>query len=162
LSCLSGPQGDRGEAGSTGQKGSTGDKGSKGEMGLCGLNGSKGSAGAKGEKGAAGPSLGGVTYTRWGQSSCPSGTTSLYNGRVGTSYYNNRGGGSNFLCMPNSPEYTLGYRSGTQGYNYITAAEYQGTPTSSNQGYAATCVVCHVPTWYSVIMIPAKTSCPLF
>ena len=58
----------------------------------------------KGDIGPAGPRSGGVTYTRWGKSSCPNitGTELVYSGRTGGSHYQH-GGAANYLCMPTDP-----------------------------------------------------------
>ena len=134
--------------------------GPKGENGSTGSQGVKGKTGATGPPGAPAAMTGGVTYTRWGSQSCPTGAIAVYNGTVGAAPGNSRGGGSNYVCMPSNPEYSLSYRSGSQGYSYIYAAEYQSPLVSRAGGRIVTCVLCYVPTRYSVIMIPAKATCP--
>ena len=50
----------------------------------------------------------GVTYTRWGKSSCPStdGTQLVYAGRAVRSAFNSPGGGGGeILCLPLNPDY---------------------------------------------------------
>ena len=89
---LPGRDGQKGEKGD-GQKGEKGDKGGKGDTGPVGNTGSKGDAG-------------GVVYTRWGRTSCPSNTGAqlLYEGIAGGSYYNTYGGGANYVCLPKVPQ----------------------------------------------------------
>ena len=75
--------------------------------------------GPRGPQGIAGPpgqKNGGVVYIRWGKTSCPNvtGTELVYAGRAGGSWYRHTGGGANYLCMPNDPDY-LAYQSGVQG-----------------------------------------------
>ena len=57
-----------------------------------------------------------MVYTRWGKSSCPSvsGTTLVYAGRTGGTWYAHKGGAVNYLCMPDDPDY-LSYQPGVQG-----------------------------------------------
>ncbi|VDI27280.1 Hypothetical predicted protein [Mytilus galloprovincialis] len=46
----------------------------------------------------------GVTYIRWGRKGCPAGADIIYTGQVGGNSHANRGGGVNYLCLPNDPE----------------------------------------------------------
>ena len=68
----------------------------------------------------------GTTYTRWGNSSCPSinGTELLYAGKAGGTYYSSSGGGVEKLCLPDNPDYLPG-TTGASGLAYIYGAEYQ-------------------------------------
>ena len=138
----------------------------RGRDGLPGVRGEKGEQGEKGPVGPPGPGgpvSGGVVYTRWGKSSCPNtpGTQLLYAGRTGGTFYNQEGGGANYLCMPEDPEYdsSLQYQSGTQDYARIHGAEYQG-PIQGTQDHNVPCAVCFVASRETVLMIPAKASCP--
>ena len=74
-------------------------KGYKGEQGPPGPQGSPGAQGARGNAG--------VTYVRWGKSSCPnvSGTQLVYAGRAGGSEHMNQGGGAEKICVPTNPDY---------------------------------------------------------
>ena len=102
-----------------------------------------------------------MVYTRWGKSSCPdvSGTELVYNGRSGGSYYSHQGGGSNYLCMPLNPDYTLRSVSGHQGRSNVYGAEYND-PITGTLNHDVPCAVCSVTTRLQLLMIPAKTSCP--
>ena len=103
----------------------------------------------------------GVTFTRWGHDSCPAvaGTTLVYTGQVAGAYFNQRGGGSNYLCLPKDPEY------GSIGVNYIHdfsriyGTEYE-LPVAGTHDNDAPCAVCFDSVRSSELMIPAKTSCP--
>ena len=110
---------------------------------------------------ASGVLSGGVTYTRWGHNACPSvpGTQMLYTGRMSGVFYNEKGGGANFLCLPNDPEYhTLNTR--VQGsYSKISGTEYE-VPIAGSHDHNVPCAVCHATTRSAKVMIPAKTSCP--
>ena len=112
--------------------------------------------------GSPAPIVGGVTYNRWGRSSCRSGADRVYSGRTGTTWAHDIGGASNYICMPNDPQYTLAYQPGVQGHSYVYGTEYEGD-LSRNFGreqHNAPCAVCYVSIQHTVIMIPAKTTCP--
>ena len=168
---LRGRDGQDGESGRDrrdGMPGAQGLQGLKGEPGPAGgppgpqgQSGARGATGPQGAVGAAGPRSGGVTYTRWGKSSCPniSGTELVYTGRVGGSDHTHRGGAANFLCMPLDPQYTLTYQVGVGGHSYVYGAEYQG-PLRGSHDHNVPCAVCYVSASETVLMIPAKTSCP--
>ena len=163
-----GPPGPQGPPGRDGRDGLTGPQGPTGPPGQVqmlpgerGPKGMPGPAGPIGPVGPAGPQSGGVVYTRWGSSSCPnvSGTTLVYAGRVGGSHYTHNGGGANHLCMPLDPEYSLPYQSGVQGYAYVYGTEYE-SPLQGSHDHNVPCVVCLASTRETVLMLPAKTTCP--
>ena len=116
--------------------------------------------GAPGPPGSPASSVGGVTYTRWGKSTCHSGVTQVYAGRTGSTFHGHQGGAANYVCMPNDPEYTLPFRDGVQGYSYVYGTEYEDPLVSERWQHNAPCAVCYLPTMNTVIMIPAKTTCP--
>ena len=141
-------------------------RGRDGRDGRDGGPGPRGPQGLRGDQGIAGPPgprNGGVVYTRWGKSTCPSvsGTTLVYAGRVGGTWYSDKGGAVNYLCMPNDPDY-LSYTPGVQGYNYVYGAEYEtgGMPLTAVNNHNVPCAVCYASTRVAVTMIPAKTRCP--
>ena len=118
---LDGAHGPRGLPGPAGPEGAEGPRGYRGYRGLEGPPGPEGEDGANGTTGPAGPPgppSGGTIYTRWGKSSCPEvqGTELLYSSITGGTFYTQTGGGANYLCMPQDPEYstTLTYRDGAQ------------------------------------------------
>ena len=132
------------------------------------MPGPRGPQGQKGEQGVAGPPgprNGGAVYTRWGKSSCPSvtGTELVYAGRAGGSWWSHMGGGANYLCMPNDPDY-LAYQPGVQGWSYVYGTEYQTGgrwvgPLQAVHDHNVPCAVCYASTKVAVTMIPAKTQC---
>ena len=91
--------------------------GRDGRDGVPGPRGPQGQRGGQGVAGPPGPRNGGVVYTRWGKSTCPnvSGTTLVYTGRAGGTWYQKKGGAANYLCMPDDPDYLsyLEYKGGT-------------------------------------------------
>ena len=112
-----------GRDGVTGRDGLPGPPGVPGQDGLDGTNGQKGDKGERGDSsgvvgppGPPGPVSGGAAYIRWGRTRCPSitGTSLVYNGRGAKSFYTQPGGGGNYQCLPNNPEYR-GYIPGVQG-----------------------------------------------
>ena len=113
----------------------------------------------KGDKGAPGAVAGGSTYVRWGKSTCRSGAQLLYGGRVGGSFAG-YGGGSNYVCMPDVPEYTLRYSPGVQGHSYIYGVEYEGNTVPNKENHNAVCALCYLSEKGTSVMMPAKTSCP--
>ena len=137
----------------------------RGRDGLPGREGVRGppeSPGQQGKEGPAGPKNGGVTYTRWGNSTCPTGTgrEEVYSGITAGSIHTQSGGGANYLCLPKVPEYNLPYSTTHNTYiNYIHGTEYQAV-FNGKHDHNVPCAVCYVSTRSTVIMIPAKTSCP--
>ena len=130
------------------------------------MPGPRGPQGQRGEQGVIGPSgprNGGVVYTRWGKNSCSNvtGTELVYAGRAGGSWYSHMGGGANYLCMPNDPDY-LQYQPGVQGRSPVHGAEYEpwGGPLQAVLHHNVPCAVCYASTRVAVTMIPAKTRCP--
>ena len=139
-------------------------RGRDGLPGRDGVQGLPGPAGTTGKQGPTGPKSGGATYTRWGKSTCPEleGTELVYSGITGGTLYNQPGGGANYLCMPKDPEYstTLSYRGGVNEHATIYGAEYESPLRQDASQHNAPCAVCYVSTRPTVIMIPAKASCP--
>ena len=173
-----GPPGARGEAGppgpTTADSGMQGPPGPQGPTGPPGPQGNQGPSASPGQRGLTGPpgprgppgpttTTGGAVYTRWGKTTCPStpGTQLVYAGKAGGSHYADGGGGANKLCLPDNPQY-LSYRSGHQS-GYLYGAEYEissGQPFQSMHQHNVPCAVCHVSTRASLLMVPARTSCP--
>ena len=166
-----GPQGPMGlgSKGERGVNGFPGSKGQKGERGESGLSGSiKGEKGERGLRGPPGPTAGGVVYTRWGRTTCPNttGTQLLYAGRAAGSHYTQRGGGGNYLCLTEQPEYS-NFTAGTQsGRAYLYETEYETGgpgetgPLSSLNDRNAPCAVCYTSTRATVVMVPGQVTCP--
>ena len=156
---LPGPPGRDGRDGLTGPQGPPGP--SQGAQGEQGIQGERGERGPPGPQGPPAPRSGGVVYTRWGSSSCPSvpGTRLVYAGRTAGTHYTHTGGGVNHLCMPPDPQYNLRYRSGVQGYSPLYGSEYE-TPVVGTDDHNVPCAVCLAATRETVLMLPAKTTCP--
>ena len=160
---IPGPRGPQGLRGEIGPQGPVGGRGEKGEQGASGPQGLTGQKGEQGVAGPPGPRNGGVVYTRWGKTSCPNdtGTELVYAGRAGGSNQMSTGGGANYLCMPNDPDY-LGHQSGVQWWSFVYGTEYYtvGGPLRAVHRHNVPCAVCYASTRVAVTMIPAKTWCP--
>ena len=162
---LPGPQGEKGERG---QQGLHGPMGPQGPTGVAGNSGQKGEKGVNGLRGPPGPTAGGVVYTRWGRTTCPStsGTQLLYAGRAAGSWFSQSGGGANYLCLPGQPQYSTYTAGSHDGRAYLYGAEYQTAgsadngPFSSVHNHNVPCAVCYTPTRGTVVMIPARLTCP--
>ena len=61
--------------------------------------------------------------------------------------------------MPNDPEYSS-FQAGVRDHSYMYRVEYQRPLSSGLRDHNAPCAVCHVSTRGTVLMIPAKLTCP--
>ena len=113
-----------------------------------------------------------MTYTRWGRTSCPNNTEAqlVYSGRAGGTNYRSRGGSAEKLCLPDDPDYNFpgsidlsssSVKSVVQGAEYEADNSISGNPIEHLDDHNVPCAVCDVPIRSRVIMIPAKTTCPL-
>ena len=109
---------------------------------------------------------GGAVYTRWGRTVCPSGSEAVYNGVAGGSFWSERGGGSNYLCLSLQPIYGA-YNAGVEKYAKLHGSEYEH-PTvlglnNNNQlplhDHTVPCVICRSQTKTSVVMVPGRNRC---
>ena len=111
-----------------------------------------------------------MVYTRWGKTTCSntSGAELLYAGRAAGSWYSQSGGGANYLCLPEQPENST-YTAGSQGGRALLyGAEYETGLTQADENgplnavndHNVPCAVCYTSTQETVVMIPAKTTCP--
>ena len=147
-------------------QGRDGRDGRDGQAGPKGPPGMRGEKGETGEQGAPGPSSGGVTYIRWGQATCPDtpGTELVYSGRAAGTHYTTQGGTSDYLCLPDTPQY-LDYCPGVQGNSPIHGAEYDlygcTLPSLSRlYHHNVPCVVCVNSERNVLLTIPAHITCP--
>ena len=145
-------------------RGRDGRDGRDGERGDTGESGIQGPTGETGEQGPPGATSGGITYTRWGKTSCPtvSGTELVYAGITAGSWYCSTGGGANYLCMPHNPQYGQ-FAPGVQGYSPIHGTEYEtfgSSPIATTYQHNAPCAVCYVSTRETALMLPARMECP--
>ena len=118
-----------------------------------------------GRPGAAAAGVGGVSFTRWGRTTCPTtgGTQLLYTGTVVGSHYGG-GGSSEYICLHSQPEF-LQTTPGLQPHRtqlYGTKYEFLDTPPALGNllRHDVPCALCYTPTRTAKITIPARTSCP--
>ncbi len=101
-------------------------------------------------------------YIRWGKTACPDtpGVKKLYEGFAGGSFYTHTGGGTDFLCLPEMPEYWDVYQPGSYNHGYLYGAEYQWntTPLPGMYNFNPPCVVCY--DLRTTMVIPAAITCP--
>ena len=148
-----------------GRDGRDGLPGRDGEDGEPGEQGEQGPPGPQGAQGPPGPRSAGVTYIRWGKSTCPdtNDTQLVYAGRAGGTSWNSQGGGTEKLCLPLDPDYISDSRSASASYySTLHGAEYQtyNGPQHNVYNQNVPCAVCYASTRAAMIMVPAKTECP--
>ena len=87
----------------------------------------------------------------------PPGTELVYSGLAGGSSYTKTGGGANYLCLPETPQYLV---SGLpSSYSYLYGAEYH-RPRFTTHDHNVPCAVCYTSQRTSKLMIPARITCP--
>ena len=164
----SGRDGNPGGDGNPGRDGRDGPPAAPGTPGTPGLPGEKGLKGDIGEKGMTGPKgdmgSSGVVYIRWGRTTCPDGVDRVYYGRAAGSHYNTKGGTSDHLCLPETPQYknyysSVGYLPELYGVKYDIETG-QASLLRHLNGAHMSCVLCSVSTRSKMIMIPARYECP--
>ena len=154
-----GTDGNPGRDGRDGPPAAPGLPGTTGEKGLKGDIGEKGMIGPKGDMGSSG-----VVYIRWGRTTCPNGADRVYYGRAAGSQYYTKGGTSDFLCLPETPQYknyysSVGHLPELYGVEYDLSAD--GTSLLRHLDLVdMPCVLCSVSTRSKMIMIPARYECP--
>ena len=117
----------------------------------------------QGSPGQPGDSSGGSVYIRWGRTACPNitGTELVYRGIAAGSWYNQKGGGSQYLCLPQDPKYS-NYQPGVQGNSPLYGAEYElygGSPLPNVYQHNVPCAVC-CTSRSKLFMLPARDECP--
>ena len=100
----------------------------------------------------------GVSYTRWGNNGCPAGAQLVYSGKMAGSHYTHSGGGANYICLTDQPDYNI--PSLPRGpVSYLYGTEYQH-PIKGVHDDGAPCAVCYVSGRTAKEMIPGTTACP--
>ena len=125
--------------GRDGRDGRDGVPGPRGVAGRDGKTGPQGMKGDTGPQGPPGPRSGGVTYVRWGRTTCPEGTEVVYTGRAAGSHYSSSGG-SNYQRLTADPA-NFDFGPGTEEASHI---------------YVECLEMCqHLICHYTVMMSPA-------
>ena len=133
-----------------------------GPPGPPGTDGTPGMDGTPGTDGTPGPA--GVTYTRWGRTTCPDtpGTELVYTGRAGGTLHTVQGGTSDYLCLTDAPEFLMDDRPGLDAVAAdILGAEYE-EPLQPNvaDDQRVPCSVCCNNERAKMVMIPGTLTCP--
>ena len=146
-----------------GRDGRDGLPGLTGSAGNDGKNGERGETGPMGPPGPPGPSSGGVTYIRWGRTVCPSeaGNELVYEGIAAGTNAAHKGGSATYLCLPKVPVYST-YVPGVQGHSPLYGMEYEDPDAIASylDDDNVPCAVCYASTRSTVLMVPARNSCP--
>ena len=159
-----GSEGPPGLDGYPGFPGLIGHPGPVGPAGPLGHSGKVGEQGMKGEHGPPGPSSGGVTYVRWGRTTCPNttGTELVYRGIMAGSLWSSSGGGANYQCITEEQE-NFDFRPSTAAHKVYDECEMGSNVSSlcpALYDHNFTCSVCYIATRETVLMIPGKYTCP--
>ena len=116
--------------------------------------------------GGKGGSGGGTVYTRWGRTVCPNtaGTELVYKGLAAGTNYLRSGGGANYLCATEAPQYLTSavprFRANDLIFNYLHGSEYQVKGVSSLHDQNVPCAVCYTSQRSAKLMIPGRITCP--
>ena len=82
-------------------------------------------------------------------------------GITGGDAYDNIGGGVNTLCLPHNPDAAPhDFPTSVDAVSYVYGSEYQFKYQNIAQDDDVPCAVCNVDTATSLLMIPAKSTCP--
>jgi len=99
-----------------------------------------------------------VTYTRWGNSSCPFGASTVYRGVAAGGAYSHKGSPVNLMCLPPDP---MRYPNNAEGSALVYPVEYQtGGPLNHAHNRNMPCAVCEVTGKSTTLMIPSHYECP--
>ena len=104
-------------------------------------------------------------YIHWGRTTCPDmeGTQLLYSGVVAGSLYNQKGGGSEYLCLPDQPEFLEVTPCHQSIHNKLYGAGYHthdNPPAFGNiDKHNTPCAACSTSVRGQKIMIPGKVNC---
>ncbi|KAJ8045206.1 Short-chain collagen C4 [Holothuria leucospilota] len=103
----------------------------------------------------------GVTYTRWGKTSCPSTSQLVYQGVMASGNdYTHKGSGVNYLCLPLEPTFADTPSYGNGGA-LLYGVEYESNLFTSQNIHQseAPCAVCLAANKETVLTIPGTNTC---
>ena len=99
-----------------------------------------------------------VTYIRWGNSTCPYGANTVYQGAAAGGRSDHKGSPSNLLCLPPNP---MSYSNGQTGDTPAYAVEYRVSGSINHAHYRnMPCALCEATGRGNKIMIPSYYVCP--
>ena len=84
-------------------------------------------------------------------------------GVTGGSHHTHTGGSPDYICLPTDPEFLHVDAESQVPRNYVYSVQYETgsfTPLNHLASFDAPCAVCRVTGRGTVLMIPAKTTCP--
>ena len=95
---------------------------------------------------------------------CPEGATLVYAGRAAGTKHNVKGGTSDTLCMPETPQYlstdtTANYAALLHGVEFETQGT-SSTPLNNVLQANLPCALYHTDIKLSVLTVPAQYTCP--
>ncbi|KAL4229863.1 hypothetical protein ACF0H5_010254 [Mactra antiquata] len=104
----------------------------------------------------------GSVYIRWGRNECQDKAEVIYKGFTAGKKHNDKGSGSNTVCLPEDPSWlnysTSDYPRGTVYGTEIDVEEPNGIFENKVNNQDIPCVACHIKKG-SVIMIPGRGHC---
>ncbi|WAR16537.1 hypothetical protein MAR_031131 [Mya arenaria] len=108
----------------------------------------------------------GASYVRWGRTSCPANGTSLvYEGFAGGSFYTHKGAAVNYLCLTKEPLWGNYKDAALAEGAYLYGGEYQFNSRNRNNFFGkeihqhdAPCAVCETKR-STILMIPGRNKC---
>ena len=99
-----------------------------------------------------------VTYIRWGNSTCPYGANTIYQGTAVGGHHGHKGSPSNMLCLPPNPMRPINNQGGSY---YAYGVEYQtGGPINHVDDRNMPCALCEATGRGNKMMIPSHYVCP--
>jgi len=99
-----------------------------------------------------------ITYIRWGNSTCPYGANTIYQGTAVGGHYSHKGSPSNMLCLPPNPMRPLNNQGGSY---YAYGVEYQTSgPINHVDDRNMPCALCEATGRGDKMMIPSHYVCP--
>ena len=88
----------------------------------------------------------------------------LYSGRAAKTPWTQTGGGTNYQCFPNNPQYSVFHPGVNDIASFAYGVEYASSNLPKLMGVNTwdnvPCAVCYVRTRIAKLMIPARMACP--
>ena len=109
------------------------------------------------------PAYSGAVYTRWGRKSCGAQSKLIYRGQMTGPDHKSTGGGANFQCLPNDPEYdpqAITNVPHSKLRSVIYSYNGQNLFSTDIVQHQVPCTVCEADQRMTKLMIPAMNRCP--
>ena len=99
-----------------------------------------------------------VTYIRWGNTTCPYGSNTIYKGVAVGGRYDYKGSASNMMCLPPGP---MRYSNNQGGQEPVNGVQYRATGAIYHARLRhMPCALCEATGRGDKIMIPSHYVCP--